>query len=151
MTTLKNNTSSTKVVSLRLPLDRYEKYVLEASDFESDLSPYLIEKLKWYEDLLTERDILENKFFDLRQERNKLNEELEKSKVEIQSLRQSVATMRNMNENNKITADKQLQLEREKSAKSQKEYSKSLAEKEEILMAKDKEIEELKQEQISTR
>lgn len=162
MATSKNNTSPTKVVSLRLPIEEYEKYASVASDLDMDLSPHLMEKLKWYDDLYIEKENLENTFFDIKRERNKLNEEQVKLIAEIQSLKATVSTLRNDNEtiksNNrratetaKFTADSLLKIERDKSAKSQKEYAQSLAKKDEILSEKEKEIADLKQEQITTR
>ena len=150
MATSKNNTSPTKVVSLRLPIEEYEKYASVASDLDMDLSPYLMEKLKWYDDLYIEKENLENSFFDIKRERNKLNEEQLKLKTEIQSLTLTVSTLRNTNETTKVIADKQLQIEKQKSLKSQQEYALLLAKKDEILTAKEKEITDLKQEQIVT-
>jgi hypothetical protein len=150
MTTSKNNTSPTKVVSLRLPIEEYEKYASEASDLDMDLSPHLMEKLKWYDDLYIEKENLENNYFDIKRERDKLNEEQVKLKADIQSLTLTVSTLRNANETAKAIADKQLQIEKQKSLKSQQEYAQSLAKRDEILSANEKVIANLKKEQIAT-
>jgi chromosome segregation ATPase len=151
MATSKNNTSPTKVVSLRLPIEEYEKYASEASDLGLDLSPHLMEKLKWYDELQIEKENLENNYFDIRREREKLNEEQVKLKNRIQSLSETMTALRNANESYKTMTDKQLQIEKQKSLKSQQEYTQLLAKKDELLTAKEKEIADLKQEQIATK
>lgn len=161
MATSKNNTSPTKVVSLRLPIEEYEKYASEASDLELDLSPHLMEKLKEFEETQSMNKALENTFFDVSDERDKYHEEQVKLKAEIQSLKSTVSTLRNDNETTKsdnrratetakLTADSLLKIEREKLIKSQKEYALSLEKKDATLSSKEKEITDLKQEQIAT-
>ena len=150
MATSKNNTSPTKVVSLRLPIEEYEKYASVASDLDMDLSPHLMEKLKWYDDLYIEKENLENDFFDVRRERNKLNEEQVKLKSQLQSLLETMTALRNANESNKLMAENQLKTEKDKLLKSQQEYTQSLTKKDEMLSSKEKEITNLKQEKIAT-
>jgi chromosome segregation ATPase len=150
MTTSKNNTSPTKVVSLRLPIEEYEKYASEASDLDMDLSPHLMEKLKWYYDLYIEKENLENNYFDIKRERDKLNEEQVKLKNQIQSLSETITALRDANESNKTMTDKQLQIEKQKSLKNQQEYTQLLAKKGEIISKNETVIATLKQEQITT-
>ena len=161
MTTSKNNASPTKVVSLRLPIEAYEKYASEVSDLGVDLSPHLMEKLKEFEELQFMNKSLENSFFDVSDERDKFYEEQVKLKAEIQSLKATVSTLRNDNETiksdnrretetAKLTAESLLKIEREKLVKSQKEYALSLEKKDVTLSSKEKEITDLKQEQIVT-
>ena len=161
MATSKNNTSPTKVVSLRLPIEEYEKYASVASDLDMDLSPHLMEKLKEFEEIQSMNKALENTFFDVSDERDKLYEEQVKLKAEIQSLKSTVSTLRNDNEtiksDNKLTietaksvTDNLLKTEREKLVKSQNEYVLSIEKKDAILSSKEKEITNLKQEQIAT-
>lgn len=150
MATSKNNTSPTKVVSLRLPIEEYEKYASVASDLDMDLSPHLMEKLKWYDDLYIEKENLENTFYDTRRERDKLNEEQVKLKSQLQSLLETMTALRNANESNKLMAENQLKTEKDKLLKSQQEYTQSLTKKDEMLSSKEKEITNLKQEKIAT-
>ena len=161
MTTTKNNTSPTKVVSLRFPIEAYEKYASEASNLGLDLSPHLMEKLKDYEELQLMNQALENTFYDITNERDALLEEKRNLKSEIQSLKSSVSSLKADNiiiksdniratETAKSNADNQLAIEKEKSAKNHKEYAQLLAKKDEIITVKDKEITSLKQEQIAT-
>jgi hypothetical protein len=58
--------------------------------------------------------------------------------------------LRNTNESTKFIADKQLEIEKQRSLKSQQEHKQSLANKDAILTEKEKEIADLKQEQITT-
>lgn len=150
MTTTKNNPSPTKVVSLRLQNEDYEKYASEASDLGLDLSPHLMEKLKWYDEVQNEKENLEGNYFDLRRERNKLIEEQIKLKAEIQSLNLSISTLRNTNENIKSTADTQLKITNQKLLKSHQLHTQLLAEKDEILSANEREFANLKHEKIAT-
>ena len=150
MTLSKNNTSPTKVVSLRLPIEEYENYASEASDLGLDLSPHLMEKLKWYDEIQLEKEALENTFFDITREKDKLYEEQVKLKAEIQSLKLGISTLRSTSESIKSTADLILKLERDKSAKSHREYALLLEKNDEIISANEKEITNLKQEKVAT-
>ena len=170
MTTIKNNTSPTKVVSLRLPIEAHEKYASEASDLGVDLSPHLMEKLKEFEELQFMNKSLENSFFDVSDERDKFYEEQVKLKAEIKSIKLSVITLRNDNEIIKLDAknqiqksnaiaennvkvitintDNQLKLEKQKFIKSQMDFTALLENKEKLISEKDTKIETLNQEMV---
>ena len=150
MTLSKNNTSSTKVVSLRLPIEEYENYASEATDLGVDLSPHLMEKLKWYDEIQLEKNALENTFFDITREREKFYEENVKLKAEIQSLKLGISTLRSTYDIVKSTFDSELKIERGKSSKSNSEYALLLEKREEIISENEKEITNLKQEKVAT-
>ncbi|MCU0469497.1 MAG: hypothetical protein MUF58_12935 [Arcicella sp.] len=161
MATSKNNASPTKVVSLRLPMEDYKQYASEASALGVDLSPHLMEKLKEFEEVKSMNKALENGFFDVTDERDNLLEEKINLKSKIEALQLNVSNLTRENitiksdnkraiETAKLTADNLLKIEKEKLEKCQKEYALSLSKKEETLSANEREIADLKQEQIDT-